>query len=195
MTAGGSEGPPFATVVAGAIHARGDEYLLLERQLLAEGDAAASALATRLDDDDGVAQLLAGVVLQWIRGERPEYAAALEYLDRVARVVEGTPVPFPPPEAVARYLSREFAGRAADLLALRLAKEVGSWPAWKSTAVLLYLGERKEPATTAALLRIAVEAAQWRTMALWAIRQIADPELRAKIDAERRLHGSGPRSS
>jgi hypothetical protein len=88
---------------------------------------------------------------------------------------------------VRSIITRAYGARATRFLALRLAKEP-DWPQWLVAGTLLYLGEQKDSATTAAILRFAIITPypDRRAPARDALAQIADPALPSKIaDAQR----------
>lgn len=174
------------TVFQAAAASRGDPYLEAESQLRDGGTAAAEVLQGYREHPEPIARLLATTLLKWVRGQAPEYQAALEYLEYIPKRLAKTPVGAPPPTGVANELGERFGGRAADFLALRLVKET-DWPRWKSLGVLLYLQRQTSPITTAALLRFVADSddAEMRRFGAEAITAIDDPDLAGKLAVER----------
>jgi len=168
--------------------AAGPRYLELElraRQQAASDPIELAALREHLADDDPVVALMAHVVLDWLGDRRGDYEAALVHLKRAPERAAQTPKGTPSPLGVASYLTLHFSNRLTKLLALRLLKET-DWDRWKVVAILLYLKEHKDPATTGALLRFAIETNEdtWRGFALEAVQAIADPRLTNKLAFE-----------
>jgi hypothetical protein len=169
-----------------AVVSYGKDYLEAELALRNGGSAATLFLQKNLTHPDPVARLMARCLLDWMEGNRPEYIAALNYLDTLPKILARTPITSPDPTASARYLTKHYGDRVADVLALRLVKET-DWPHWRVMAVLFYLQEHHLPSTTAALIRFAAQTGneRWRDTAVQAIKAIEDPDLPAKITAER----------
>ncbi len=169
-----------------AVNSSGPGYEEAERKLR---DARAGALPTlrrNLHHSDPVARLIARVILDWFEGSAQDYQAALDYLDYVPRRLARTPIGNPSPLGVAAYLTQHFGARVVDLLAVRLVKGT-DWPHWRVMAVLFYLRDHARPSITEVLLRFAAgtQNDEWRGAAIDAIRAAQDPDLRAKIEAER----------
>lgn len=172
-----------------AVESSGQPYLNLELDLRhdAQVDASQAERLRRLavSHPDGVARLLAQVVLDWARPKGTDFKAALDYLDYIPKRFERTAIGYPPPIGVESYLTEHFGDRVVELLALRLVKETG-WRHWKIAAITLYLQAHRVFSTTSALLRFAIETDEthWREFALEAVREIRDPELDAKLAFE-----------
>jgi hypothetical protein len=167
-----------------AVEKTGPEYLALEsdlRRTLRPGSVELESV--RKDTRDPIAHLLAMVLVDWAGPKAADFNAALEYLDRIPR--KGSIIQNPPPVGVEGYLTREFANRVANLLALRLVKQP-DWPGWKAVSVVLYLKTHKMPSTTAALIRYAITTTheEGRKLAIEAIQAIKDPDLSAKLGFE-----------
>jgi hypothetical protein len=175
------------TLFEKASASRGLEYLRQEMELRQQGQAAEAVLRDSLQRRDPIDRLLAQVLLNWTGAQGADYQAALDYLDYLPARLARTPITSPSPSGIAAYLRLHFESRVADLLALRLVKG-SDWPRWRMMGVLFYLEERKLPATTEALIRFAEEARdpEWASKAVQVIRAVEDPELRAKIAAERK---------
>jgi hypothetical protein len=171
-----------------AVISSGSNFVECERQLLAADDSVLATMQTNLRNSDPIARLLAQVLLDGKKGRTNDYNKAAEYLEwlmKRAPVSEGGP---PSPPMLAHSLAKAFDGRVADFLALRLVKEEKeNLPGWLRTGTLLYLQQQKSPATTAALLRFALETddEHLRDSAIEAIKGIRDPELPKKLEAER----------
>jgi HEAT repeat protein len=171
----------------------GQPFRDAERELLQGGPAAAATLRQNLNHPDPVAQLLARCLLDQVEGRKPEYQNAIDYLNTLESMLAETPITTPSPTGAVSYLKKHFGDRVAELLAVQLVKGT-DWPHWRVMAVLFYLRDQKQPSTTAPLLRFAVATPneEWRATAIEAIEAIQDPNLRAKVAAERaRLRGLG----
>ena len=99
-----------------------------------------------------------------------------------------TPITVPWPDGVGAYLTQHFEGRVADFLAVRLVKGT-DWEEWRVAGVLYYyLKEQARPSTTEPVLRFAVETKndEWRGWAIETIQASRDPDLKNKLDVERR---------
>jgi hypothetical protein len=178
-----------------AIDTTGAEYADAEKNLRANaGPDLATLASNKLQSGDPIEQLL-GHVMNDVAGGSPsfDHNAALEYLSGLADRYATKVVGYPPPIGVAGYLEKNFGDRAAELMALRLAKGT-DWPRWQQFAALLYLSRvppGTHPLATGAVLRYAAEIAgddDLRQCAIAAIRQIGDPELIAKAQNEKSRH-------
>ena len=170
-----------------AVQQAGQDYVDAERELLQGGAAAVVTLRAQLTGNrDPLARLVAECVLDQIEGRKPEYAEAMAYIDGLPLKLARTPITSPSPTGIASYLTKHYGDRVAPYLALRLVKGT-DWPRWKVNGVLFYLRDQRVPATSFPLLRFAVETGvdEWRGTAVEALRNIEDPGLRAKIEAER----------
>jgi hypothetical protein len=184
-----------------ALRTSGQPYSNLELDLRqhAQVDASAAEALRKaaLSHLDPIARLLARVILDWAEPKGADFKAALDYLEYAPIRLKRTAAGFPSPMGVESYLTRHFADRVAELLALRLVKESG-WPRWKVGAIIFYLQAHKLVSTTSALVRFAIETdeADWRKFAVDAIREIQDPDLGAKLAFEiaraRKLRRSVP---
>ena len=166
----------------------GAEYLRLEldaRQRAANNDVQKAALRRATSDADPIKALMARVVLGWVGEAEADYRGALEYLVGAPIRLARTPIGVPEPLAVEAYLTRNYAERAAPLLALRLLKE-GGWPRWQVVGVLFYLEAHPDPITTSAVIRFAIETSEpeWRRYAVEALEKYTDPALAAKLRFE-----------
>lgn len=168
-----------------ALAAAGDEYDAAEKGLVEAGAEALPLLARHLGDADPVAQLLAAELATFIGDSAGLRHRAFRYLDAAAGYFEGTMVP-PRADMIGPDLAERFGPEPAVYLALRLLKSAG-WPRWKGSSVLAYLRIVRVPETTAILIRFVLETDNqvWRQSALFALQVIADPELDAKLDAEK----------
>jgi hypothetical protein len=172
-----------------ALVAQGTIYLSCEqklRDLIRANQQNLAEAKKHLADAEPIAALLASVLLDWNKKSATEFSVALDYLDRVGPKVRRTAIGYPPPLGIADYLKSHFADRVAQLLALRLTKQ-DDWPPWRISGIVFYLGSCRMPATTAALLRFAMEARlpQWRADAVEAIKEIGDKDLAAKLAVEK----------
>jgi hypothetical protein len=169
-----------------AVASKGQDYLDAEEMLLGGGEPAKATLRRNLNHPDPSVRLMAKVLLEWMEGRTPEYRAVLDYLEGLPIRLAETPRTEPDPSATAAYLTMHFADRVADFLALRLSKAT-DWPEWKVLAVLFYLSEQAPTSTTAILIRFASETLSpgWREAAIEALKARRDPDLRAKVAAER----------
>jgi hypothetical protein len=174
------------TLFAEAIAGRGKDYLKAEKALRDGGLAAVPALRRGLNHADPMGQFLASCLLDWVEGRAPENQEALDYLETLPAKVARTQVKIPSPQGAASYLSLHFGPRVANILALRLVKGI-DWPHWRIMGVLFYLREQKQPSTTTAVLRFAseIQNREWRDAAIDTIKALNDPQLRAKVAAER----------
>ena len=170
-----------------AVISKGADYLAAEQGLRTQPGAAEPVLRRNLANPDGMARMLAEVLLAWTGNMAREYQQTLDYLDYLPARLARTPISSPSPTGIAGYLNKHFDGRVAEFLALRLLKSP-DWPRWRVLGVLFYLKDQKLPSTTAALIRYAAETAnqEFAASAVEAIRSIPDPDLRKKIAAERR---------
>jgi hypothetical protein len=174
------------TMIQNAAKSRGQTYLNIERELTRDNPVTVHGLQRYRNHPDPVIRLMVGCLLSWISGNAPEFQSALDYLEEAPKRVARTPARFPSPGSVAYVLNERFGSRAADFLALRLAKEL-NWPRWRVLGILRYLKEQKLASTTSALLRFSMEtdSEEARGYAIGAIQAIADPELEAKVQIER----------
>ena len=169
-----------------ASYSSGRLYLESETKLRKSGDAALPTLRSNLQNSDPLARLIAKCLRDLLEGRAPDYEPALNYLDSLPQRLARTPITSPPPTGVAAYLTQHFGARVVEFLALRLVKET-DWPHWRVMGVIFYLKDQGSPSTTAALLRFATDtrSEEWRSAAIEAIRATKDPDLSAKIAAER----------
>ena len=157
-----------------------------ERELRDAGAQAEPTLRANRLNPDPMAALLAQVLLNWAGAKRPDYDAALEYLDTLPARIAPTPITKPPPGGVASYIEQEFEDRVADMLALRLLKEP-DWPRWRVIGVLLYLKDHPDKSTAGTILRYAAETEndEYREFAVDALKPSRGADLDVLIDAER----------
>lgn len=169
-----------------AVLSHGQDYVRAEKSLRDGGDSAKATLKKNLVNPDPVTRLIALVLFEWMEGAKPENQKALDYLDGLPKRLARTPVTMPPPDGVAIELKNRFGGRVAEVLAMRLVKGT-DWPRWRSLAVILYLQDQALPSTTAPLIRFASDTNDdtLRNAAVEAIKSVHDPEIRAKITAEK----------
>lgn len=169
-----------------AVLSYGQDYVRAEKTLRDGGAGARATLQKNLMNPEPIARLIAQVLLEWMEGTKPEDQKALDYLDGLPKRLARTPVTMPPPSGVAVELKNRFGGRVAELLAMRLVKGT-DWPRWRAEAVVLYLQDQALTSTTAPLIRFASETKDslLRDAAVEAIKNSHDPELRAKIGAEK----------
>ena len=158
-----------------------------EAQLL-QSPVAAVELRIRQRSENYFERALAKVILDAMEGGALQNEAVLAYFTEIAAQKKLTPALLPRPAIVARDLSFRFGSRVAEFLAIRLVKDI-DWRPWQITGVILYLTEQKQPATTAALVRFAIDERReaWQQLAINAIKAINDPELPEKIASERRV--------
>jgi hypothetical protein len=170
-----------------AVNKHGADYLKAEQALRNGGTTASATLRKNLNHADPVARIIARCLLDWNEGRAPQYQEALDYLDRLTKRLARTPVTKPPPTGVAAELNERFGDRVIDFLAVRLLKERDDWPDWKVGTVLFYLKDQKSSAITALLLRFGAETtdARYRTATVDVVKALNDPQLRAKVAAER----------
>jgi hypothetical protein len=170
-----------------ALKSEGRVYLEAEAQLL-QSPVAAVELRIRQRSENYFERALAKVILDALEGGALQNEAVLAYFAEIAAQKKLTPALLPRPAIVARDLSFRFGSRVAEFLAIRLVKDI-DWRPWQVTGVILYLTEQKQPATTAALVRFAIDERReaWQQLAINAIKAINDPELPAKIASERRV--------
>jgi hypothetical protein len=170
-----------------ALKSEGRVYLEAEAQLL-QSPVAAVELRIRQRSENYFERALAKVILDALEGGALQNEAVLAYFAEIAAQKKLTPALLPRPAIVARDLSFRFGSRVAEFLAIRLVKDI-DWQPWQITGVILYLTEQKQPATTAALVRFAIDERReaWQQLAINAIKAINDPELPAKIASERRV--------
>lgn len=170
-----------------AVQSHGQAYLDADRKLRAGGIPAEMVLRNNLHHADPVARMLARTTLDWVEGSAKDYQDTLDYLDYLPNRLARTPITVPPPSGVAAYLTLHFEGRVADFLSVRLVKGT-DWEYWRVAGVLFYLKEQARPSTTEPLLRFAVETKddELRGWAIEAITASNDPDLKAKLDVERR---------
>ena len=161
-------------------------YLDEENALRSGGAEAVSVLTAKREHGDPVGRFMANCLLDWIEGRQPENEAALAYLDGLPAKLELTPIVAPSPTGSAAYLTQTFGPNVAEMLALRLLKGT-DWPHWRVMSVLFYLKENAMPSTSVALIRYAgeVENEEWREASIEAISAANDPDLEAKLTAER----------
>lgn len=171
---------------AGALVSHGPSYRTLEHELRAGGPPVRAALEIYRGHADLVVRLLASVICRWLDGESPEDAQAFELLDALPARVEGSPIPAPPPLPAAEEMFERFGPGAADALALRLLKDTDA-ARWRVLAIIQYLRLARAATTTGALIRFAADThdERARACAIEAIEQMADPDLPAKLAAER----------
>jgi hypothetical protein len=177
----------MTTSIEQALSATGPAYEAAEEQLI----RAVGQLGAATSVADPVAGLALAAVLSWQGPRAATRTAALQYLENIERRLAGTAVGSPPPVGVANDLTLRFGDGVSDLMAVRLAKSP-HWPRWKTFGALLYLEQHKPRLATAALLRFAVEAAdeEARELAVSTLRDIRDPDLASKLQAER-THQAG----
>lgn len=170
-----------------ALKSEGRVYLEAEAQLL-QSPVAAVELRIRQRSENYFERALAKVILDALEGGALQNEAVLAYFAEIAAQKKLTPALLPRPAIVARDLSFRFGSRVAEFLAIRLVKDI-DWRPWQVTGVILYLTEQKQPATTAALVRFAIDERReaWQQLAINAIKAINDPELPEKIASERRV--------
>lgn len=192
--AGQSEVTTMEQLLDDAVRSRGADYLRSEAALRAGGAAAAAALLQiHRRDADPLVRLIVGVLQVWAGAQSAEYDAALDWLAQLPRRFERTPLGEPPPVGVANELSERYGARVVELLALRLVKQP-TWPRWCTLGVLLYLEQQRRATSTDALLQFAADTgdAEARSLALQALRAVADPAQPAKLQALRqRLAAAG----
>ena len=169
-----------------AVLSHGQDYVRAEKTLRDGGGSAKATLQKNLVNPDPLARLIAQVLLEWMEGTKPEDQKALDYLDGLPKRLASTPLTMPPPDGVAAELKNRFGGRVAEFLAVRLVKGT-DWPRWRSLAVILYLQSQYLPSTTAPLIRFASDTKDdsLRNAAVEVIKNAHDPELGAKITAEK----------
>jgi thioredoxin-like negative regulator of GroEL len=185
--------PDMGALFERAIQSVGQEYLRAEQALRQAGAAAEPTLRRNLTHPDPVAGLTARVLLDWAGERAADYEAALRYLDSLPAYFERTAAAQPPIRGVAAELARRLGPRAAELLALRLAKDPDP-PHWRVMATLMYLREQRPLSASAALIRFAAQTPneRWRTAVIDVLRALGDPALGEKIAAERRhVEGRG----
>lgn len=171
-----------------AVQSHGQAYLDADRKLRAGGIAAEMVLRANLHHADPVARMLARTTLDWFEGSAKDYQDTLDYLDYLPARLSRTPITVPWPDGVGAYLTQHFEGRVADFLAVRLVKGT-DWEEWRVAGVLYYyLKEQARPSTTEPVLRFAVETKndEWRGWAIETIQASKDPDLKNKLDVERR---------
>ncbi len=183
-----------------AMAAKDEAYLDAEKQLRAAGTAAVGELRRHQADAEPIACLFADTLIPWIEGASPDNDAALAYLDELPVRIARTPAGTPRADGIPWYLRRHYQDRVVPIMALRLVM-VPSLPRWYALGVASYLGEQRNRTATSALVRFAVETREpaglgrprprspadeerWR-LAVDAIKEIADPDLRSKLEAER----------
>lgn len=169
-----------------AVTGYGEDYLKAESALLGGAESAKTVLQMNLNHPDPVARLTADCLLRWMQGKASEYQAVLTYLEDMPKHLAMTPITAPRVEIMAYELSEQFGTRVADFLSLRLLKGT-DWPNWKIFGVLVYLQEQAQPSTTIPLMRFAAEStdSRRRAIAITAIHAIDDPDIKAKLVAER----------
>lgn len=174
-----------------AVDSDGPAFVRAEHDLRqAAGPALVTVARARLKQSDPIVQLLAHVTLDAAAGTPTfDHQAALDYLATVGDIAARRAVRVPPPVAVANYLEKHFGERAVERMALHLAKGT-DWPKWRRFAVVLYLQRGTpgaHPLATVPLIRVAAEASdpELRAEAVTALTRLADPDLDAKLRAER----------
>jgi hypothetical protein len=174
------------TMFETAVTSTGQAYLEAEKKLRDAGASAEPVLQKNLHRTDPIARLVARVILDWLQGSATDFQDALDYLDYLPERIAHTPMGDPSPVGIQGTLSDRFEARLVDLLGLRLVKGT-DWPQWRVGGVILYLQEQARPSSTEPLLRFVVETRndEWRRFALDAARASHDPDLKAKIAAER----------
>jgi hypothetical protein len=180
-------------VFQAAVDAEGDEYLAAEAALLASGPPS-EALQPALEQEDPIARLVAGVLLEAAESDTQPFEAAEQYLGSAERWFAGTIVATPPVRGVVANLTATFGGRLGEYLALRLVK-VPAAPPWRQQTALAYLMRNPAPGATDAVLRYAsapTTAPGLQSMAAQVLASSGDAQLAAKVSAERdRLARSG----
>jgi hypothetical protein len=169
-----------------AVRAAGEEYERAEEALLAAGAAAVPLLEARAKDRDPVTRLLVRELIARLgEGDRGPRRGALLYLDAAARFFDDTPGK-PRADMIGPDVAERYGPEPAVYLALRLLKSEG-WPLWKGSSVLEYLRIVRVPATTAILIRFALQTGNryWRIAALLALQTIADPAFETKLAEEK----------
>jgi len=168
-----------------AIGPRYFELESLARRQASGDDHQTAVLERHRSDDNPVVALFAQVILDWLGNRAADYEQALAHLQRAPERAARTPRGTPSPRGVQAYLTMHFANRLTKLLALHQVKATDR-DHWKVVAILLYLTEHRDAATTGALLRFAIETdnEEWRGFALDAVRAIDDPGLTTKLEFE-----------
>jgi hypothetical protein len=170
-----------------------EAYLRAERRLRAEEAEGLGALRQNLEHADPLGRLIARVTVDWAEASGDDFEKAGQYLDALPAYYSRTAARVPPVGGVEHMLTTRFDGRLGEFLALRLVKET-TWPHWRVMTVLAYLDRHKNPATTDALIRFAVQTPdeRWRTAAIDVLKNMGDPALGTKLAAERqRLQQQG----
>ncbi len=170
-----------------ALVAYDKEYLDVEHMLLNGGQAAVSTLQKQTQNSDPIACLMAGTLLERIRGQAPEQQNVVDYLDYIPKRLARTPLGKPSPQGVANDLNERFADGAVNFLALRLVKQ-RKWPSWKVMGILFYLKSNNKPSIHSALIRFATETnnEEWQKLVIEILQIENDKEsLKKKVKYEK----------
>ena len=168
-----------------AIAAHAQDYRALEYELRRHPDTAAW-LAAVPPWIDPLEALLARVIHAWIH-DPGDQQAALAHLDAEPGRFEGTPMRSPIPLGTADDLFTAFGARLVPLLAVRLVKDTDD-PPWRVFTKIFYLGQARDPRATVPLVRFVATTPveRHRHYGAQALRDIGDPDLVAKLEAEER---------
>jgi hypothetical protein len=181
------ESDEIEATFARALATTDEAYFRMEEQLIDGAAEAEETIRGHLDDPDPMARLLAEVVLEATADNGQAIEKATRFLAFAERRAARSILRKPPAAGVAGTLTKAFGSRLAEFLALRLVQETQA-PGWRVMTALAYLNEHRTPAATSALIRFAARTRQpqHQRAAIAVLRNIGDPELPAKLAAERR---------
>ncbi len=163
-----------------AAEASWEEYRVYENRIL--NTDSTNLLQQHLSDPDPMKRLLAKALYDVKTGKISISGTIAELTDDYGNVKNG-----PKPEIIADNLLRWQGVGVAEYVAVFLVKKTNA-PAWRASGLIEFLARVKNPSTTVALIRKAAETRDEmvRQRAITAIQAIQDPELSAKIEAERK---------
>jgi hypothetical protein len=102
--------------------------------------------------DDPVIPLMNQALSGWHSDASKSFEGSLAHMDSVEARAHATQRHVPRADGLADDIAALYGSEPVPLLATRLMTQ-SNWPAWKISAVLLYLGERRETAALPALIR------------------------------------------
>lgn len=133
------------TLFQQAVDGYAKAFLDAESAIYAQGDTAATFLATKAADQTQppFVRFVAATLADGVKGTTKVYQSAMGRLDDRMKNLSRTPVAHPRPESVAALFSAH-GETLTDMVALHLVKEV-QWPNWLSLAAIIHLGHYAGP--------------------------------------------------
>lgn len=168
-----------------AIDSKGQPYQDAEQRLLAQGDTAVTFLKSRIDEVDPQTQQIIHVILEWLAGNEA-YAAVMDYFEQAENRAGSMAMLVPPAEGVANYLIQNFGESVVDLLIVYLIKLESIMPTWKTTAILLYLGQLSGEVVASYLIQFIANTSNnaYRDLAVSSLVSIGDESVLEQIDTQ-----------